>query len=248
MGHLTATWEHGIHRTACVLCIFLLAAAALVARHARAEGEEAAPAELSRADVEAIKALLKALANAIVSGEAEAIGPLLSPSLPGEERERIVSRARGEFGRLHYIRFAFKLDGDLGPERLPDGRVHLLVPAEYEYEDRSKGSPTMAGAAPNSYPFTLEKTEGGWGIVESDIFEQFTSLRLENVLGWIFFGAFVAVLAVFFCAWMAFDAWMHFGRPWHGILVLALTPVGPVAYFFAVYLRRRLMLRRSSQS
>ena len=199
--------------------------------------------EVPAADLGKIKGILRGLALAMVSGDAGALGKLLSPALPAEERERIVSTARGEFGRLNYVRFAFDLEGDLGAEYAGENKVGVLVTATYEYESRDQRRVEMAGGDTNSYKVTLENTAEGWRVLASDLFKTFSSVRPGLLMGWIFLGGFVGLVTIFFCGWMAVDAWTRFGRAWYGLLVLVTPPAGPAVYFFAVYLRDRLVRR-----
>jgi hypothetical protein len=207
--------------------------------------EPAAPhptVELTEDDRAQIAALFDRLAAAMRAGDAAAIGELLSPSLSPAERSRIVSAARAEFEKTAYPKYAFELEDEFVAERVGPYEIKLIVTASFEYEDRVPGG-GMADTDSNSYHFRLAKGEDGWGIAGSDLFNVFTALRFEQVLGWLFLGGFVALLVTFFWGWMALDAWMRTKRLRYGLLVLISTPVGAALYFFAVYLRRRFMHR-----
>ena len=117
------------------------------------------------------------------------------------------------------------------------------MPATYEYETRALGvdggQSQSAGRGETSYPFRLAKTGGEWRIVSSELFEQFATRSMEQFLGWIFLVVFLAVVAVFFWGWMTLDAYVRTGRGGYALAVLLTPPVGPLIYFFAVYLRGR---------
>ena len=206
-------------------------------------GDEEPPpfVELTKDDRAQIASLLDRLAAAICSGDAGAIGELLSPSLSPSERNRIVSAARSELEKMSYPKYEFDLGGDLAAEQIGPHEIKLIVPASYEYESRGPGD--MYDKSHNSYHFRFVKGEDGWRISGSELFKSFTSLRFEQLLGWMFLGGFVALLVAFFWGWMALDAWMRTKRLRYGLLVLISTPVGAALYFFAIYLRRRFMHR-----
>jgi hypothetical protein len=230
-------------RLACAAAALLaLGAGCALAAPAVGAGPEAADAggeELSAEDLEAVRGLLDGLARAMRTGDAEALGGLLASSLPEAESRGIVSRARREFDRLVYRRFACELGPDPPCEPLAPGRVEMLVRTSYEYESRSEGGVGMAGTDRKAYRFIFERSANGWGIAGSDLFEEFTGLSFGRVFGWIFLAGFAGALVVFFWGWMAFDAWMRTGRARYGLLILVSTPVGAGFYFFAVYFRRR---------
>jgi hypothetical protein len=213
--------------------------ASAVAREAE---EPLASVELTKDDRAQITALLERLAEAMRSADAAAIGELLSPTLSSSERSRIVSSARSEFEKTVYPTYEFDTEGELVAEEAGPYEIKVIVPASFEYESRVPGG-GIAGADANSYHFRFAKGEKGWSISGSDLFEQFTGLRFEQVLGWLFLGGFVALLVAFFWGWMALDAWMRFKRLRYGLLVFFSTPIGAALYFFAVYLRRRFMSR-----
>jgi hypothetical protein len=209
--------------------------------------EAAAPSEgsaLAPEEAEGVRRTLLAFARAMSEGDASSVGRLLSARMPPEERSRIISRVRGEFERFRYLRFAFDLGGAPTAERLPTGELEVMVPAAYEYEARAQTHEHMAGTGRNSYRFRLAPEEDEWRIVSSDIFDQFTTLRVEKVLGLVFLGAFLAVLAVFLWGWMALDAWVRTGRASWALLLLLSTPVGAAVYFVAVYLRGKFLPAR----
>jgi hypothetical protein len=199
-------------------------------------------APLSDADKDSIRSLLQRLASAMKSGDAAAIGELLSPKLAAAERSRIISRSRGEFEKTAYPEFDFDLSGELSAETVAADEIRVVVSAAYEYESRVEGG-GMADHGEMSYQFRFAKTDAHWGIAGSELFEQFSAVRFEQVLGWLFLGGFLGVLIVFFWAWMALDAWMRTKRLRYGVLLFLSTPVGAALYFFAVYLRRRFMSR-----
>lgn len=228
---------------AALACAALSVLAATWGWGASPAAERAPEPVLRSQDLAAVRRLLERLASAMVAGDANALGALLSPALPQSERGRIVARARGEFARVTYPRFEFDLRGEVPAEWLaPDG-MKIVVPAEYEYESRAQGGARMASVGETAYEFRLSRVSGEWFIAGSDLFEQFAALRLEQVLGWAFLAGFAGLLAVAFWFWMALDAYFRARRPRDGLLVLASTPVGAALYFFAVYLRRKFIRR-----
>ncbi len=104
----------------------------------------------------------------------------------------------------------------------------------------------MASPGEDSFYFRLARSGGEWRIVRSDLFEQFTTRSVEQVLGLIFLVGFLLVLVVFFWGWMALDAWMRTGRARYALLVVFSTPLGAGLYFFAVYLRRRFVRKEEA--
>lgn len=231
------------------------AVAACLSLKARAQAAEPPPPEppaeqeLSAREVAAVKDVLGRLADAMTKGDASALGELLSPTLSADERNRTISRARREFERFSYPRFEFDLGSGLLDviDRLGPDEIEIVsVPADYEYEARTPGQETMAGRGPYSFGFRLARTEGEWRIVSSDLFDQFTTLRVERVLGFVFLGGFVLVLALFLWGWMALDAWTRFGRVRYALFVLLSTPLGAAVYFLVVYLRRKFLSRGES--
>ena len=218
------------------------------ARAAEAPSPEPAEGpELSAREVASVKDVLRRLADAITEGDASALDDLLSPTLSADERKRTVSRARGEFDRFSYLRFEFDLAGELPIDRLGSDEIEIVsVPAAYEYEARTPSADQMASKTENCFRFRCRETDGEWRIVRSDLFDQFTPLRVEPVLGLVFVGGFVGVLALFLWGWMALDAWMRFGRARYALLVLLSTPLGAGVYFFVVYLRRKFLPREEA--
>lgn len=199
---------------------------------------------LSPAETVAVRELLGRLASAIMKGDARALGELLSPTVSPVDRARIASLARGEFERLSYLRFAFLLDEGQPVDHLgPDEMQVVSVPADYEYESRSRGPGSIAGGANYSFSFHLARSDGQWLIVNSDLFDIFSAPTPEQALRFVFLVGFIGVLLVFFWLWMALDAWMRTGRAVYGLLVLVTTPVGATFYFFGVYLRARFVRR-----
>ena len=233
----------GMHpRRRCGVCAALLVVASAHGGLAAAEEvPEHETFELSPAERSAARALLGGLASAMTRGEAAAIEPLLCPGLPAAERENILSRVKGELERFRYLRFRFDLDEVTVHERPSEEDVVVLVPAVYEYEERSGGSGSMASSAGNSFRFRLTRRSGEWRVAGSGLFDQFTETSIERVLGLVFLVGFVALMTVFFWGWMALDALMRTGRARYALLVLASTPVGAGVYFLWVYLRRRLV-------
>jgi hypothetical protein len=192
-----------------------------------------------------VKHVLRRLAAAMAKGDAAGLEELLSPTLSAAQRNRTASRARREFERFSYLHFEFDLKGELPIDRLgPDEIEVVSVLAEYEYEARTPNRHLMASRTENSFRFRMARTDGQWRIVSSDLFDQFTAWGVDRVLGLIFLGGFLAVLALFLWGWMALDAWMRFGRPRYALLVLATLPVGAVFYFFVIYLRRKFLPKR----
>ena len=126
-------------------------------------------------------------------------------------------------------------------------RIEILALATYEYETRpsktSGGQGQIAGTGETSYPFRLEKIDGEWRILWSELVEQFATRSMDQFLGWIFFMVFLAVIAVFFWGWMTLDAYVRTGRAGRPLAILLTPPVGALIYFFAVYLRRRFVRR-----
>jgi hypothetical protein len=228
--------------TACTLAISAAALAACPGAHARDVEDPLGSVELTKDDRAQITSLLERLAAAMQKADAAAIGELLAPSLSSSERSRIVSAARSEFEKTTYPKYEFDTKGEFVAEEIGPYEIKVIVVASFEYESRVPGG-GMAGADVNSYPFRFAEGEDGWRISGSDLFEQFTALRFEQVLGWLFLSGFVALLVAFFWGWMALDAWMRFKRVRYGLLVIISTPVGAALYFFAVYLRRRFVGR-----
>lgn len=229
---------------------------------------------LDEVDVRAIRALFQRFAAAMTAGDADALGELLSPTLPPNERRRIVSRARGEFERMLYRRFVLEVgespavdrlvvrsgppvspagpkagEGDEAAKPVVTDRIEILVLATYEYETCPSGTggggSLIAGTGETAYPFRLVKIGGEWRIVWSELIDQFETKRMERFLGWMFLTVFLAVAAVFFCGWMALDAWVRTGRAGYSLAVLFTPPVGPLVYFVAVYLRRGFVRRET---
>jgi hypothetical protein len=222
----------------------LALAAAIALSPAARSGEGEGPPEgptLSDADRTAIRSVLTRLAAAMMHADPAAIGELLSPTLRPAEKNRIIGRARGELEKVSYPRFGFDTSGEMPAEFVGPDEVKIVVPATYEYEGRMAGG--EAGRGDMAYEFRFIRSEDGWLIAGSELFEQFTPLRFGQVLGWLFLGGFLGVLVLFFWIWMAFDAWMRTKRLRYAFLLMLSTPVGAGLYFFAVYLRRQFVPR-----
>ena len=194
-----------------------------------------------------MRELLGRLALAITKGDARALGELISPAVLPEDRERILSLARGEFERLSYLRFVFLLEAGQPVDRLGPDEIQIVsVPADYEYESQSRGPGQIADVGRDAFSFHLARSNGQWLIVNSDLFNRFSAAAPEQVLSLFFLVGFLGVLLAFFWLWMALDAWMRTGRVAYGLLVLLTTPVGATFYFFGVYLRAKFVGRDAS--
>jgi len=215
-------------------------AALVLATSAAAEEPPPGPpaAELSARDREAVAELLADFAKAMLAGSVDDFGSILSPDMSETRRDTILDNMASEFKNFRYEEYRLSFDDKVITSLTEDGSVRLeSVPAEYRYVSTSAGVGAAAAEDKNAYSFTLARVGERWYVADSDLFSQTTTVTPATLFSTLFFVLAILAVTVFFWGWMLLDCSMRF-RSWKYSLALLLTPpLGPLYYFFAVWLR-----------
>ncbi len=202
-------------------------------------GDPPPPVERKVTDAErdAIGGLLKKFAEATEAGSEEAVAVLLSPELATDARTAILEAVAAEFDNRRYEEFKLVVDRHTVIVFVADDTVRLEpVLASYRYVSQESVDPST-DVGENAYIFTVQTVDGRWHLVDSNLFNTWTVVTAANFLSWIFFFTAVAVVVIFFWGWMVLDCSLRYRNWKYSAAVFFTFPVGPLYYFFAVWLR-----------
>jgi len=229
----------GAKRVAWRLPVAALAALVLTVSAAAEEPPPGPPVpELSTQDREAVAELLADFAKAMLAGAVEDFRSILSPNLSETRRDTILDNMGSEFKNFRYEEYRLSFDDKVLTSLTENGAVRLeSVPAEYRYVSTSVGVGATAAEGKNAYSFVLAEVGGRWYVADSDLFSQTTPVTPGTLFSTIFFVVAILAVTVFFWGWMLLDCSMRY-RSWkYSLAVLLTPPLGPLYYFFAIWLR-----------
>ena len=208
-----------------------------------AQDKDPTEAELSDADLDALRALFDKLGDGFLRGDAGVVGELLAP---GPDKTRIIDTLQHEFSDAKYIEFRaeqllpdpYTLDG-------PNAANRYSVDATLRYRLQFLNDPQRKPVENRIFHnFIVQRAKSGeFKIVNSSFFVNMgqRSSGMRTYLNLVLYGIGVLVLMLIW-VWGAADAWSLRPRNTFWRWISGGVPViGSVAFFIA---KSRLKRRR----
>jgi len=190
---------------------------------------------------EALGMLFRQVEISFLTGDAQRIGGLLSPTVASYSRETIQKQLKREFSSTKYSEFELDdsqitvLDGPV--TRNGYERYQVLVPCKYTFVSLNPGIGSIAGTNEYAYSFTVETKDERWWIVDSTLFSTSGMSNSALQLGKLVFIGFIGALITAFWMWMSYHRFKKTRSAWKGLILFLTTPLCAMVYFFRNYLQ-----------